>query len=159
MAILYRHIRKDTQDIFYIGIGKTVKRAFSLSDRNNHWKNIIKSTDYEVDIIFEDLTWNEACEKEKEFIQIYGRRDLGSGTLVNMTNGGDGANGLIQTEETRKKLSKLLTGRTIAKETKAKLSKYMTGRIGIYKDGKSKYVDLSELQSFIDTGWNRNIIY
>jgi hypothetical protein len=159
MAILYRHIRKDTQDIFYIGIGKTIKRAFSLSDRNKRWRNIIKFADYEVDIIFEDLSWDEACEKEKEFIQIYGRRDLGLGTLVNMTNGGDGANGLIQTEETRKKLSKSLTGRTIPKETKAKISTTMTGRIGIYKGGKSKYVDLSELGSFINAGWNRNIIY
>jgi hypothetical protein len=159
MAIVYRHIRKDTGDVFYVGIGKTNMRAFSLSNRNKHWKNISKSTDYDVDILFEDLTWEDACEKEREFIDIYGRRDLGTGTLVNMTYGGDGAYGLIQTEEAKNKLSKFHTGRIVSKETRDKLSKYMTGRIGIYKNGKSKYVELSKLQDFINDGWNRNIIY
>jgi len=93
MAIVYRHIRLDINEVFYIGIGKSYKRAYSTKNRNKYWKNITNAIDYRVDILFDDLTWNEACEKEKEFISLYGRKDLKTGTLVNMTDGGEGANG------------------------------------------------------------------
>jgi uncharacterized protein involved in tellurium resistance len=32
--------------------------------------------------------WEEACKKETFFISYYGRKDLGLGSLVNMTDGG-----------------------------------------------------------------------
>ena len=99
MAILYRHIRLDKNEPFYIGIGIDMKRAYEkYKSRNSFWKSIINKTDYRVDILFDDLTWEEACEKEKEFIKLYGRRDLGTGTLINLTDGGDGAGGFIHTE-------------------------------------------------------------
>lgn len=93
MATVYRHIRLDVNKVFYIGIGKSDKRAYDKNGRNQYWKNIVNSTDYRVDILFDDLTWEEACEKEKEFISLYGRIDLGKGTLVNLTDGGEGSNG------------------------------------------------------------------
>lgn len=91
MAYLYRHIRLDKNEPFYVGIGKdsTYERAHSNLSRNKHWHNISKKG-YEVDILLEDLTWEQACGKEKEFIELYGRKDLNTGCLVNMTNGGDG---------------------------------------------------------------------
>lgn len=70
MIYLYRHIRLDKNEPFYIGIGKG-KRAYSKKSRNIHWLNIINSTPYEVEIILENLSWEEACEKEKEFIKLY----------------------------------------------------------------------------------------
>jgi group I intron endonuclease len=105
MAILYRHIRLDKNEPFYIGIGKNVKRAYSYQSRNIHWKRIINLIEYEVEILFDDLTWEEACIKEQEFIKLYGRQDLGLGPLVNMTDGGEGTIGHKPSEETKKKLS------------------------------------------------------
>jgi hypothetical protein len=93
MAIVYRHIRLDKNEPFYIGIGKEIERAYNKKDRSGFWKLITKKTDYEVQILFDDLTWEEACEKEKEFIALYGRKDLGTGILCNMTDGGDGTLG------------------------------------------------------------------
>ena len=90
MAIVYRHIRLDKNEPFYIGIGLDEKRAYNKKNRSGFWKLITKKTDYEVQILFDDLSWDEACEKEKEFITLYGRKDLGTGSLVNLTNGGDG---------------------------------------------------------------------
>lgn len=92
MAYIYRHIRKDKNEVFYIGIGSDnkYKRAYSTYFRNKYWHHITAISEYEIEIILDGLSWNEACEKEKEFIQIYGRKDLNEGTLVNMTNGGDG---------------------------------------------------------------------
>ena len=94
MAYVYKHIRLDKNEIFYIGIGKyddnNFKRAYSKKSRNKLWTNIVNKHGYTVEIICENLTWNEACEKEKELIQFYGRECFNKGPLINMTDGGDG---------------------------------------------------------------------
>jgi hypothetical protein len=94
--------------VFYIGIGSDseYKRAYSKQSRNTHWNNIIKITSYEVEIILEDLTWEEACTKEIELIKLYGRKDLNEGTLCNLTDGGSsGTIGMIHTKETKNLMS------------------------------------------------------
>jgi hypothetical protein len=103
MAIVYKHIRKDKNEIFYIGIGKTIARAKSKKSRNNHWYNIINKTDYSIEIIHNNISWEDACELEKTYIKQYGRKDLGLGLLVNMTDGGDGISNI--SDETKKKMS------------------------------------------------------
>lgn len=103
MAVVYRHIRVDKNEPFYIGIGKEESRAYSYKGRSTGWKSIAKQG-YEVEILFEDLTWDQACEKEKEFIALYGRKDLKTGILVNLTSGGDGALGRPMTERLKKVL-------------------------------------------------------
>jgi phosphoribosyl-AMP cyclohydrolase len=98
---LYRHIRLDSGEPFYIGVGtkpnKTYKsisseysRAYSKSDRNSHWRNIIGVTKYEVEILLESDDYSFIKQKEIEFIALHGRRDLGKGTLCNLTDGGEG---------------------------------------------------------------------
>lgn len=90
MAVVYRHRRNDTNEIFYIGISNSYKRAYIKSRRNNHWKNIISKTDYSIEIIAENISREDACELEIFLISLYGRKDLKQGNLVNMTEGGDG---------------------------------------------------------------------
>jgi hypothetical protein len=96
MAYVYRHIRLDKNEPFYIGIGITenYQRAKSKKGRNKIWKGITSRSKYEVEILFDDLSWDEACEKEKEFIALYGRIDNKNGILSNMTDGGDGTIGV-----------------------------------------------------------------
>lgn len=109
---LYRHIRLDTLVPFYIGIGSDLhfKRAFSKSSRNKHWNSIVAVIDYRVEILLKDLTWEEACKKEIQFIKIHGRSDLKLGTLCNWTNGGEGSFGVIMKQETKNKISKKKKG-------------------------------------------------
>lgn len=90
MAYIYKHIRKDTNEIFYIGIGKLKRRLHSTKNRNAHWKHIVDKCGFISEIIEDNLSWEEACEKEKLLIKQYGRIDLGTGVLVNMTEGGEG---------------------------------------------------------------------
>jgi hypothetical protein len=99
MAYVYRHIRLDKNEPFYIGIGEKEKRAYSIYDRSALWKKIVKKSNYEVEILFYDLTWEKACEKEKEFIKLYGRIDLKNGCLANLTDGGEGATGYKHSKE------------------------------------------------------------
>ena len=95
MYYVYRHIRNDLNIPFYIGMGTSLdnsyKRAFSKKNRNKIWGRITNKTDYSVDIIWESDNKQEVFEKEKEFIKLYGRKDLKQGILCNLTNGGDGS--------------------------------------------------------------------
>jgi hypothetical protein len=124
---VYRHIRKDTGEPFYIGIGtKSDKqseyyRANSKHRRNNFWKSVVNKTDYEVEILLESDDYEFIKQKEIEFISLYGRRDLGKGTLVNMTDGGDGFIGVIQTLETINKIKAKLKGKKHTEERLEKL--------------------------------------
>ena len=100
MPILYRHIRQDKNEPFYIGIGESENRAYEIKGRTRAWKNIAKKG-YDVEVLFNDLSWEEVCEKEIEFIALYGRRDKKAGTLVNMTDGGEGTVGYRHTVKTK----------------------------------------------------------
>jgi hypothetical protein len=108
MAYLYRHIRLDRNEPFYIGIGSdddySFKRAYDKKSRNRYWSSIVAKTEYEVDILMTDMSWEEACKKEIEFIKFYGRKSINEGTLVNMTDGGDGMLGIKPSEHVIKML-------------------------------------------------------
>lgn len=127
MAIVYRHIRLDKNEPFYIGIGEKENRAHKTHGRNEFWKKIANKTNYRVEILFDDLTWEQAQEKEIEFIALYGRRDLGTGILTNLTDGGENPPrmfghkfnvGRKASLETKKKMSDLRKGRTFSEETR-----------------------------------------
>jgi hypothetical protein len=130
VAYLYRHIRLDKNEPFYIGIGSKANytRAYEKVKRNIVWSRIVSKTGYEVDIVIDDLTWEEACEKEKEFVALYGRKDLGTGSLCNLTDGGEGTVGLIRTVEHRKKLSQANLGKVLNDSTKEKLRQCNLGK-------------------------------
>lgn len=129
MAYLYRHIRLDNNVPFYIGIGvdKNYNRANSKKSRNSHWNSIVDKTEYEVEILFEHDDYDFIKEKEVEFISLYGRKDLGAGTLCNKTDGGDGCLGLIHSEEARLKMSIPNRGKVISEEHKRKISEFHKG--------------------------------
>jgi len=83
MAYIYRHIRLDKNEPFYIGISKSninYKRAFNTTARNSFWKNIVSKTEYEVEILLESDDYEFIKQKEVEFLSLYGRRDLNKGT-------------------------------------------------------------------------------
>lgn len=116
MALVYRHIRLDTGKPFYIGIGNKINRAYDKRGRSDYWKRIANKHGYEVQIMVDDLTYEEAKLKEKELIKLYGR-DNNGGLLCNRTEGGDGTVGIIVSEKTRKKLSEINTGKKRTKES------------------------------------------
>jgi len=92
---VYRHIRKDTNQVFYIGIGSddNYYRSRSKSKRNPIWRRIVNKTQYDIEIIFDNLPFDKLIEKEKEFIALYGRICNQSGTLANLSEGGEGVKG------------------------------------------------------------------
>lgn len=115
---VYRHRRLDTNQIFYIGIGLKY-RPNDIKYRNRYWNHIVSKTKYQVEVLYDNLSWEEACELEIFLIEIYGRKDLKQGNLCNLTNGGDGS-----------------YGRVLSKETKFKMSKGRLGKLGTFKGKK-----------------------
>jgi hypothetical protein len=153
MAYIYRHIRVDKNEPFYIGIGSDsiYRRAKTRDGRNKIWKGIVKRSNFEVDILFDDISFDKAKQKEIEFISLYGRIDKGTGTLCNLTDGGEGMLGAIVSEETRLKRSiankgnKSRTGQKLSDEQKAKLSAIHKGRKKVYtKEGYEAFLKARE---------------
>lgn len=148
MAYVYRHIRLDKNIPFYVGIGSEsdgkYERANNRHRRNQKWFNIVAKTEYKVQIILDELTLDEAKEKEIEFISLYGRSDKKEGSLCNLTDGGEGNPGRIVSEEVRKKQSIRLTGMKMSEEFKQKRREYMTGRKmpQFSRDKQSEYMKL-----------------
>lgn len=125
--VVYQHKTKDTNKIFYIGIGN-IKRPYSKYKRNILWKNIVNKHDYKIEILHQNLTWEEACNIEINLIKEYGRRDNKTGILCNMTDGGDGKLGSKMSDKTKFKLLEINTGnkynlgKTFSDDHKLKLS-------------------------------------
>jgi hypothetical protein len=128
LAVVYRHIRLDNGQPFYIGIGKLLSRAYQKNKRTLYWQRIVNFCGYEVEILFDDLTYEQACEKEMEFIKLYGRKDINTGILVNLTDGGEGSIGYKATNETKIKIGQLSKGRTKSPETIEKWKKTMKSK-------------------------------
>ena len=106
MAISYQHRRLDTNEIFYIGIGKEKSRAYNDRNRNKYWKRIVNKTNYNVEILTDNLSWENAQEAEIQLIKLYGKKNLNNGTLCNMTDGGEGFFGGKHSDETKLKMKK-----------------------------------------------------
>jgi hypothetical protein len=128
MAIVYQHRRLDTNEIFYIGIGKTIARSKSKKSRNRYWHHIVDKVGYDIEILHNNITWDDACELEMTYIKQYGRQDLGTGILVNMTDGGDGSVNVIVTEESRNKISKTHKDKPLSVEHRAKIGNANKGK-------------------------------
>jgi hypothetical protein len=118
----YAYLREDKTP-YYIGKGQG-KRIYSKS-------RIIKPPKDKSRIIFlkQNLTEEEAFKHEIYMIAVFGRKDLGTGILYNMTGGGDGASGLSHSEETRRKISDSKKGennpnygKTTSEETRKRIS-------------------------------------
>lgn len=135
---MYRHIRLDKNEVFYVGIGtrtnqdiscNTYSRATANHIDNSIWLAIVAKSDWKWEIICESDTREEIEKKEKEFIKYYGRKFNNTGTLANFTLGGEKNEGYKHTELTKEKISNSLKGRPgrrlgipHTKETKEKLS-------------------------------------
>jgi hypothetical protein len=102
---------------FYVGKGHAKRlyehfeKWYIKNDKNksktNKIKKIIEETRNNPIVIKyrENLTEQEAFDLEKKMISVIGRKDLGRGPLVNLTDGGEGATGYVYSIKERLKRS------------------------------------------------------
>jgi hypothetical protein len=100
---VYAHAKATTGEIFYIGKGgPRQRREKSIHSRNGFWNRTAKKHGFKVIVVRDGLQEWAAFELEREMIALHGRRDLGLGPLVNLTDGGEGTCGAITPDHVRK---------------------------------------------------------
>ncbi len=114
-------MKPNTRDIFYVGIGNDIRRAYRNEGRNDHWTKVYNKYGKVVDIIAQDISLDAAKEMEKHLIASL------KDSLCNKTLGGEGFFGGSHSEETKEKLRKASTGKKLSDETKQKISEKSKG--------------------------------
>ena len=99
MYYVYSYLREDLSP-YYIGKG-TRGRAYASA---NHRIKAPKEKE-RIHILKDNLTEEEAYDLEKLYIKMFGRVDLGTGILRNLSDGGEGPTGYKTTPEQRKKIA------------------------------------------------------
>lgn len=94
----YLWLREDGTP-YYVGKGSGT-RAFTSACHGVH-----RPPQDERILLEEQTSETEAFEVERFLISFYGRLDLGTGCLRNLTDGGDGAVGAVRSAETRLRMS------------------------------------------------------
>lgn len=138
---LYRDTREGKELApLYVGKGHDTSKRRNATRARRHWsqpsqnpilRNILsqmKSAGLlpRLEIVARFATEQEAFEHEGVLIARYGRRDNATGTLCNLTDGGEGPRGLVVSIETREKLRITSTNAKADPEVRRSISKTST---------------------------------
>ena len=156
MYIVYQHKNKINSKV-YIGItSRTPEERWGSNGCNYksspYFYNAIQKygwNNFEHNILYTNLTKEEACKKEQELIKSFNSMDREFG--YNSTSGGET---FIMNEETKQKISKSLLGNKnsfghpCSKEKKLKISQSQKGR-KFTKDHKKKLSESAKRDMFL----------
>lgn len=160
---VYVYLRKKELTPYYIGKGSGY-RAWAKEH------NVKVPEDASRILIVESNLSNVgALAIERRLIRWYGRKDLGTGILRNMTDGGDGTINLVPSEKRRlaciksnqervwgefskNKLRKVNIGKTYSAEVNAKKGSTRNQK-WIYRNDQSMRIPNNELEKYLNSGW------
>lgn len=121
---LYAHVNP-TNDNVYIGISKNLKARWknkALGYKNcDKIYNALNKYGWEYFdhvVIRENLTKEEACELEKQWIWLFKTANMS----YNITDGGEGTAGIHRTERHKQILREYMSNRVVSEESKRKMS-------------------------------------
>lgn len=152
---VYLHRKANTGEVFYVGKGTVRKRkkspdnerAYCMTSRSKWWHQTVFKHGLIVEVVAMFVNDIDSQEFEKQLILEYGRRNLKAGTLVNLTDGGDGHAGFLISDERRKQMSEYAKGqRSVAWVKAIRVARKNGGNGGVVKKGDK-----------LPTAWRKNI--
>ena len=157
---IYYDPSRDNEPI-YVGKGKDARAWSHLKCKKSHpfynrLRKMLKDNIVPIIGIYAGLDEEFALLLEQELISQFGRKDLGKGPLLNLTDGGGGISNV--SEETKKKMSEshmghigAMTGKNHSEETKKKMSESRKGEGNSFY-GRTHSVETKENHSAIMKG-------
>lgn len=138
-----------------------------MRHRTKLWLNYVNKYGVKPIIIESGLSKEDAIKKEKFYIKKFGRADKNNGTLLNLTDGGEGAFGAIRSKEIRERMSiaaknrkkitlseshkrnigKAVMGKNVSEETKRKIS----------EANKENYIKNNNMGMRGKRAWNKGL--
>lgn len=162
---VYAHYKADSGEIFYIGKGSE-NRALQkgMKDRSDFWHRVVNKHGFFHKILHDNLTEEQAFEIERAEIAKHGRIKTGTGTLINLSDGGEGSSGHrwteeqreaqskrqigrpgpVHTEETRRILSEKKKGHSHSSESRVKMSESRKGKKRIFTEAHRRALSESK---------------
>lgn len=141
---VYIHHKRSNGEPFYVGKGalrtrqksQGCERAYTHDRRNPAWHRIVSKHGIVVCIVASCRDDETAQSLECNLIASIGRRNLGTGPLINLTDGGDGHAGLMVSDGLRKKRSESASRkRTDAWVRSIRIARKSGGNGGVVKLG------------------------
>lgn len=123
---VYAYLREDGSP-YYIGKGEKL-RAWKPHRRRNGADLLPKCSD-RIIVLYANLTELWSIVLERKLIRWYGRKDLGTGILVNLTDGGEGTTGRVFTDLQKSTMREIMRGRGPSKKTRKAVSIARKGAI------------------------------
>lgn len=123
--IVYEVWDLQQQKPFYVGKGrnvtereaqhlKTMRRKKNGAAFHKKLRAMVDAgKPYEFRVVFSSVCESEVFAEEVRLIRQYGRVDLGTGSLLNLTEGGEGSSGRVPTEATRALWSEQRSGKQL----------------------------------------------
>ncbi|TIL38537.1 AP2 domain-containing protein [Mesorhizobium sp.] len=129
----YTYVWRDAFGVpFYVGKGKGRRaRDASSARRSSEFIAVHSQGGCTVEVVDYFIHESQAHAHEVELIECYGRREFG-GTLVNKTDGGEGASGSVQSKDARTKISE--TNRLIYASNPTRRASVVAGNIRRWQD-------------------------
>lgn len=158
MFYVYAYLRENGSP-YYIGKGKDLRYlgSHTVNIPRDHSRIVFLET---------NLTNIGALALERRYIRWYGRKDLGTGILRNMTDGGEGSSGRIVSENSRRKQVEARrngAGYVPSEETRKKISITTSASTLGVKKSKNHSENIAKAKQgeknpmFGKTPWNKGL--